>query len=117
LGAALRWLADRDTPSAPSQCRTSTVVWNPTGGDIRREALHDEHPECGRCGGPQQLSRIERAEAPLRQLGLAAMRVRQHGEIARVELPARLGWPPPIADHAEGPVWSLLRPKVPGTCC
>jgi len=36
----------------------------------------------------QKLSQVERAEAALRRLGFTDLRVRHHGEIARVELPA-----------------------------
>ncbi|WP_240670522.1 ATP-dependent sacrificial sulfur transferase LarE [Actinoplanes solisilvae] len=37
---------------------------------------------------PRKLSEVERAEAALRRLGFQDLRVRHHGEIARVELPA-----------------------------
>jgi uncharacterized protein len=37
---------------------------------------------------PAKLRQIEAAEAALRRLGLADLRVRHHGEIARIELPA-----------------------------
>jgi pyridinium-3,5-biscarboxylic acid mononucleotide sulfurtransferase len=37
---------------------------------------------------PRKLSQIEQAEAALRRLGFADFRVRHHGEIARLELPA-----------------------------
>jgi uncharacterized protein len=37
---------------------------------------------------PAKLRQIEQAEAALRRLGLADLRVRHHGEIARIELPA-----------------------------
>jgi uncharacterized protein len=36
----------------------------------------------------QKLTQIERAEAALRRLGFADLRVRHHGEVARIELPA-----------------------------
>jgi pyridinium-3,5-biscarboxylic acid mononucleotide sulfurtransferase len=36
----------------------------------------------------QKLGQVERAEAALRRLGFADLRVRHHGEVARVELPA-----------------------------
>ena len=36
----------------------------------------------------QKLTQVERAEASLRRLGLGDLRVRHHGEIARLELPA-----------------------------
>jgi uncharacterized protein len=36
----------------------------------------------------QKLGQVERAEAALRRLGFTDLRVRHHGEIARVELPA-----------------------------
>jgi uncharacterized protein len=36
----------------------------------------------------QKLTQIERAEAALRRLGFTDLRVRHHGEVARVELPA-----------------------------
>jgi uncharacterized protein len=36
---------------------------------------------------PAKLSQIERAEAALRQLGFAELRVRHHDDIARIELP------------------------------
>jgi uncharacterized protein len=37
---------------------------------------------------PARLSRVERAEALLRSFGLAQLRVRDHGGLARVEVPA-----------------------------
>jgi uncharacterized protein len=37
---------------------------------------------------PEKLHQIERAEAALRRLGFTDLRVRHHGEIARIELPA-----------------------------
>ncbi|WP_308120978.1 ATP-dependent sacrificial sulfur transferase LarE [Paractinoplanes bogorensis] len=37
---------------------------------------------------PRKLSQVEQAEAALRRLGFGDLRVRHHGEIARVELPA-----------------------------
>jgi pyridinium-3,5-biscarboxylic acid mononucleotide sulfurtransferase len=37
---------------------------------------------------PQKLSQIERAEAALRRLGFGDLRVRHHGEVARIELTA-----------------------------
>lgn len=36
---------------------------------------------------PMKLSQIERAEAALRELGFADVRVRHHGDVARIELP------------------------------
>jgi uncharacterized protein len=36
---------------------------------------------------PTRLSRVERAEALLRSLGIAQLRVRDHGDLARVEVP------------------------------
>jgi uncharacterized protein len=36
----------------------------------------------------QKLSQVERAEAALRRLGFADLRVRHHGDVARLELPA-----------------------------
>jgi uncharacterized protein len=36
---------------------------------------------------PAKLSQIERAEAALRRLGFAELRVRHHDDIARIELP------------------------------
>ncbi|WP_030435586.1 ATP-dependent sacrificial sulfur transferase LarE [Actinoplanes subtropicus] len=36
---------------------------------------------------PRKLSQIEQAEAALRRLGFADLRVRHHGDVARVELP------------------------------
>jgi pyridinium-3,5-biscarboxylic acid mononucleotide sulfurtransferase len=41
---------------------------------------------------PHRLSRVERAEALLRSFGLAQLRVRDHGDLARIEVPlAALG--------------------------
>jgi uncharacterized protein len=37
---------------------------------------------------PEKLAQIDRAEAALRALGFADLRVRHHGDIARIELPA-----------------------------
>ncbi len=42
----------------------------------------------GQAITPEKLSRIERAEAVLHELGFASCRVRDHGTIARVEVPA-----------------------------
>lgn len=36
---------------------------------------------------PARLAQVERAEAALRRLGFADLRVRHHGEVARIELP------------------------------
>lgn len=44
---------------------------------------------------PARLSRVERAEALLRSFGVAQLRVRDHGELARVEVP--LEWLPKLA--------------------
>ena len=52
---------------------------------------------------PEKLSRIEHAEYVLRDLGFAACRVRDHGELARIEVPADL------IDRAAG-----LRDKIVG---
>jgi uncharacterized protein len=38
---------------------------------------------------PEKLGQIDRAEAGLRLLGFADLRVRHHGDIARIELPAQ----------------------------
>jgi pyridinium-3,5-biscarboxylic acid mononucleotide sulfurtransferase len=38
---------------------------------------------------PARLSRVERAEALLRSFGLAQLRVRDHGDLARVEVPVQ----------------------------
>jgi uncharacterized protein len=37
---------------------------------------------------PEKLAQVERAEAGLRRLGFGDLRVRHHGEVARIELPA-----------------------------
>jgi pyridinium-3,5-biscarboxylic acid mononucleotide sulfurtransferase len=36
---------------------------------------------------PHRLSRVERAEALLRSFGLPQLRVRDHGDLARIEVP------------------------------
>ena len=41
---------------------------------------------------PEKLRQIEQAEAALRRLGLADLRVRHHGDVARVELSRRSIW-------------------------
>jgi uncharacterized protein len=61
-------LPNWDRPS--SACLASRI---PYGTPITREAL----------------SQIEQAEAVLRQLGLSQLRVRQHGQIARIEVEPR----------------------------
>jgi len=38
---------------------------------------------------PEKLRQIDRAESALRLLGFADLRVRHHGDIARIELPAQ----------------------------
>jgi uncharacterized protein len=60
-------LASRDKPASP--CLASRV---PYGTEITREVLQ----------------MIERAEALLRELGFAELRVRHHGDTARIEVPA-----------------------------
>jgi uncharacterized protein len=37
---------------------------------------------------PEKLRQIERAESALRRLGFTELRVRHHGDVARIELPA-----------------------------
>ncbi|GAA0898867.1 hypothetical protein GCM10009557_96570 [Virgisporangium ochraceum] len=37
---------------------------------------------------PEKLRQVELAEAALRRLGFAELRVRHHGDVARIELPA-----------------------------
>jgi len=59
-------LASHDKPASP--CLASRI---PYGTEITREAL----------------SMVERAEELLRSLGFPEMRVRHHGEIARIEVP------------------------------
>lgn len=69
--AAHLGLASRDKPASP--CLASRI---PYGTEITRE----------------KLSAVERAEALLASLGFAELRVRHHGEIARIEVPvAELG--------------------------
>ena len=65
--AALLGLASRDKPASP--CLASRI---PYGTPITREAL----------------AMIETAESALRALGFAELRVRHHGDVARLELPA-----------------------------
>ena len=43
----------------------------------------------GLAVSPARLSRVERAEALVRSLGVAQLRVRDHGDLARVEVPAK----------------------------
>ena len=59
-------LASQDKPASP--CLASRI---PYGSEITRE----------------KLSMIERSEDLLRSIGFAELRVRHHGEIARIELP------------------------------
>jgi uncharacterized protein len=50
--------------------------------------LGDHRPgQRAAAGTPARLSRVERAEALLRSFGLAQLRVRDHGDLARVEVP------------------------------
>ena len=66
--AAHLGLASHDKPASP--CLASRI---PYGSEITRE----------------KLAMIERSEDLLRSLGFAELRVRHHGEIARIELPMR----------------------------
>ena len=66
--AAHYGLASRDKPASP--CLASRI---PYGSEITRE----------------KLSMIERGEELLRTLGFAELRLRHHGEIARIELPIK----------------------------
>ncbi|MEO5929401.1 MAG: TIGR00268 family protein, partial [Candidatus Kapaibacterium sp.] len=59
-------LSNHDKPSAP--CLSSRV---PYGTPITREIL----------------TRIDRAERALRDLGFRELRVRHHGDLARIEIP------------------------------
>lgn len=56
---------------------------------------------------PEKLAQIERAEAGLRQLGFGDLRVRHHGEIARIELPAA-----DLVRAVTDPVRDLVRTAV-----
>lgn len=57
---------------------------------------------------PEKLSRIERAEAVLHELGFAGCRVRDHGDIARVEVPAEaIEAAAAAADRIAGPLKAL----------
>ena len=42
---------------------------------------------------PEKLRQIDRAEQVLRDLGYRQLRVRHHGQVARIELPDRDRWP------------------------
>lgn len=73
-----------------------------TKADVRRVAREFELPSADKPAAPclasriphfaqvtpTKLAQIERAEAALRRLGFGDLRVRHHGEIARIELPA-----------------------------
>ena len=65
--AAHYGLASRDKPASP--CLASRI---PYGTEITRE----------------NLSMVERGEALLRELGFADLRLRHHGDLARIEVPA-----------------------------
>jgi pyridinium-3,5-biscarboxylic acid mononucleotide sulfurtransferase len=66
--AAVLGLASRDKPASP--CLASRI---PYGTAITREAL----------------AMVEAAEQALRALGFTDLRVRHHGDVARIELPLR----------------------------
>ena len=53
---------------------------------------------------PARLSRVERAEALLRSFGLAQLRVRDHGDLARIEAPVDAL--AELVDPDAGPAWS-----------
>jgi len=58
---------------------------------------------------PMKLSQIERAEAALRELGFADVRVRHHGDVARIELPLadlERAAAPPLRDRVREAVLS-----------
>jgi uncharacterized protein len=73
-----------------------------TKADVRRVAREFELPSAEKPAAPclasriphfaqvtpAKLAQIEKAEAALRRLGFGDLRVRHHGEIARIELPA-----------------------------
>jgi hypothetical protein len=52
---------------------------------------------------PDKLRQVERAEAALRRLGFTELRVRHHGDIARIELPAQ-DLPRAVTDPLRGAV-------------
>jgi uncharacterized protein len=56
---------------------------------------------------PEKLAQVDRAEAALHMLGLADLRVRHHGEVARVELT-----PPDLARATTDPLRTALREAV-----
>jgi uncharacterized protein len=58
---------------------------------------------------PAKLSQVERAEAALRRLGLGDLRVRHHGEIARIELP-----PDDLVRAVAEPLRSAIHAAVTG---
>ena len=58
---------------------------------------------------PEKLAQIESAETALRRLGFADLRVRHHGDIARIELPA-----PDLVRAASEPLRRQVRQAVVG---
>ncbi len=58
---------------------------------------------------PEKLGQIDRAESALRQLGFADLRVRHHGDVARIELPM-----PDLVRAVTEPTRELVRRAVVG---
>ncbi len=57
---------------------------------------------------PEKLAQIDRAEAAVRALGFADLRVRHHGDVARLELAAE-DLPRAVAEPARGALLSAVR--------
>ena len=88
-------------PRSPTGC----CGRSPTPGSTRRRYAASPAPSALPCAdkpaapclasriphfaevSPEKLRQIEQAEAALRRLGFADLRVRHHGDIARIELP------------------------------
>lgn len=57
---------------------------------------------------PEKLAQVEAAEAELRRLGLGDLRVRHHGDVARLEVPVQ-DLAAVVGDALRGEVWRAVR--------
>jgi uncharacterized protein len=84
--AVLRPLADAGLDKAAVR-RIARALGLPSAAKPAAPCLASRIPHFTEVS-PEKLAQVERAEAGLRRLGLADLRVRHHGDVARLEVPA-----------------------------
>ncbi|GAA2863512.1 ATP-binding protein [Actinoplanes cyaneus] len=101
----LRPLADLGLSKADVR-RLAAAVGLPTAGKPAAPCLASRIPHFSDVT-PEKLAQIERAEVGLRRLGFTDLRVRHHGDVARIELP-----PDDLARAVSDPVREAVHAAV-----